>query len=146
VHFSPITYEEKDIVFKALYGDGQMTDILASQDTDTVKRGSMQTLRQGQWLNDEVINYFLKHCLAKRDIRICASQSGRKRSHYFSSYFIQRLFDMKNNNPSLRCKYNYHNVKRWLNKVPGMNIFKLKNIFVPINIDNKHWTLAVIYM
>jgi sentrin-specific protease 1 len=53
---------------------------------------------------------------------------------------------MKNNDPSLRCKYNYHNVKDWSRFVPGKNIFNLKYIFVPINIDNMHWTLAVIDM
>ena len=31
-------------------------------------------------------------------------------------------------------------------KCPGKDIFKLKHIFVPFNIENVHWALAVIYM
>jgi hypothetical protein len=115
----PLTDEESDIVIEATEGIGPVTQIVASQDADSVQRGSMQTLRPGQWLNDEVINYFLKNCLAKRDEIICARQVGRKRSHFFNSFFVQTMFDEKNNNPNLRGKYNYKNVKRWSKKVPG---------------------------
>ena len=142
----PLTDAESDIVIAATEGIGPLSQILASQDADSVQRGSMQTLRPGQWLNDEVINYFLKNCLAKRDELICARQSGRKRSHFFNSFFVQTMFDEKNNNPSLRGRYNYKNVKRWSKKVPGKDIFNLKYILCPINLDNMHWTSAVIYM
>jgi sentrin-specific protease 1 len=142
----PLTDEESDIVLEATEGIGPVTQIVASQDADSVQRGSMQTLRPGQWLNDEVINYFLKNCLAKRDEIICARQVGRKRSHFFNSFFVQTMFDEKNNNPNLRGKYNYKNVKRWSKKVPGKDIFNLKYILCPINLDNMHWTSAVIYM
>jgi sentrin-specific protease 1 len=142
----PLTTEEESIVQNALYGIGPPNDILASQDADSVQRSSMQRLQPGQWLNDEIINYFLKNCLAKRDEKLCASQPGRKRSHFFNSYFVQTLFDEKNNNAALRGKYAYKNVKRWSKKVPGKDVFNLKYIFCPINVDNMHWTSAVIFM
>ena len=56
------------------------------------------------------------------------------------------MFDDKNNNLSVRNKYNYKNVKRWSKKVPGKDIFNLKYILCPINLDNTHWTCAVIFM
>ena len=142
----PLTEEEESIVQKALYGIGPSTEILASHDADSVQRASMQRLQPGQWVNDEIINYFLKNCLAKRDEKLCAAQPGRKRSHFFNSYFVQTLFDEKNNNPSLRGRYSYKNVKRWSKKVPGKDIFNLRYIFCPINLDNMHWTSAVIFM
>lgn len=142
----PLTQEEESIVQKALYGVGPATEILASQDADSVQRSSMQRLQPGQWVNDEIINYFLKNCLAKRDEKLCAAQPERKRSHFFNSYFVQTLFDEKNNNPSLRGRYSYKNVKRWSKKVPGKDIFNLRYIFCPINLDNMHWTSAVIFM
>ena len=37
-------------------------------------------------------------------------------------------------------------MKRWGRKVPGKDIFNLKYIVVPINLDNLHWTSAVIFM
>jgi len=142
----PLTPEETQIVKNAIYGIGPKDDILASQDADSVQRESMHRLQPGQWLNDEIINYFLKNCLAKRDEMLCAKQAGRKRSHFFNSFFVQTMFDEKNSNPSLRGKYNYKNVRRWSKKVPGKDIFKLKYIFCPINLDNMHWTSACIFM
>ena len=141
-----LTPEEQHIILEAMEGIGNPAEILQKSDADSVQRGSMQTLRDGQWLNDEVINYFLKNCLAKRDELLCAKQPGRKRSHFFNSFFVQTLFDEKNNNPNLRGKFSYKNVKRWSKKVPGKDIFNLKYIFCPINLDNMHWTSAVIFM
>ena len=75
------------MVFEANEGIGPMTEILASHShyDDSVQRGSMQTLCPGIWLNDEVINYYLKNCLAKCDELICARFGlvifPRKQSH-----------------------------------------------------------------
>jgi len=142
----PLTSEEQSIVDNAIKGIGRAEEILARQEADSVQRGSMQTLGRGQWLNDEIINYFLKNCLARRDELLCAKQSGRKRSHFFNSFFVQTMFDDKNNNAKLRGKYNYKNVKRWGKKVPGKDVFNLKYIVCPINLDNLHWTSAVIFV
>ena len=141
-----LTPEETQIVNNAVYGIGPRDDILASQDADSVQRESMHRLQPGQWLNDEIINYFLKNCLAKRDENLCAKQAERKRSHFFNSFFVQTMFDEKNSNYSLRGKYNYKNVRRWSKKVPGKDAFNLKYIFCPINLDNMHWTSACIFM
>jgi len=142
----PLTSEEQYLVQKALYAIGPPDDILASLDADSVQRASMQTLQPGRWINDEIINYFLKNCLAKRDELLCSTQPGRKRSHFFNSYFVQTMFDDKNSHPAKRGRYNYNNVKRWSKKVPGKDIFNLRYIVCPINLDNMHWTSAVIYM
>ena len=142
----PLPDEEQQIVKSVIHGIGPVAEILVRQDADSVQRGSMQTLQPNTWLNDEIVNYFLKNCLAKRDEKLCAEQPGRKRSHFFNSFFVQTMFDEKNLNPSLRGKYNYKNVKRWGKKVPGKDIFKLRLIVCPINLDNMHWTSAIIFM
>jgi Ulp1 family protease len=59
---------------------------------------------------------------------------------------VQKLFDEKNRNRKLRGIYNYKNVNGWSVKVPGKDIFNLKYIFCPINLNNIHWTVAVIFM
>jgi len=142
----PFTAEEQTVVEDALK-DGPPKEILAKQGADSVQRGSMQTLCRGQWLNDEVINYFLKICLVRRDKKMCTTDTGRRRSHFFSSFFIQKMFDEKSEDPELRGRYNFDNVKEWSKKVPGGDIFNLKYIVCPINIDdNSHWTSAVIFM
>ena len=146
LHLLLLTPGEQQIVDGAIRGIGPEGEILAKQDSDSVQRGSMQTLSPGQWLNDEVINYFLKNCLATRDEILCTKQPGRKRSHFFNSFFVQTMFDEKNNNMNVRGKYNYKNVRRWGKKVPGKDIFNLKYIICPINLDNEHWTCVVIFM
>ena len=79
--------------------------------------------------------------------KLCEKEPGKKPSHFFNSYFMQTLFDQKNDNLNLREIYNYNHVRIWSRKViiPS-NIFKLKYIFCPINHDNVHCTLAVVFM
>ena len=76
---------------------------------------------------------------------LCSTQTGRKRSHFFNSFFIQTMFDDMNKKKALRGNYKYENVRNWGEKVPGKDIFNLKYIICPINRD-LHWTLAVIFM
>jgi hypothetical protein len=71
--------EEQGVVDRATKkGIGPPEDILASQDEESVCRKSMQTLLPKQWLIDEVINFFLKHCLARRDETLCKKEPGRR--------------------------------------------------------------------
>lgn len=67
-------------------------------------------------------------------------------SYYFNSFFMRSLFDEKNTNPSKCGEYNYFNVNSWSARVPGKDIFSLRYIFCPININDAHWTCAVIFM
>ena len=60
--------------------------------------------------------------------------------------FFQNLFDEKNFNATLCGRYNYENISKWIKNETGNNIFNLKNIYFPINIDNHHWVCAVVYM
>ncbi len=143
---SPLTAEEWSVVIGATKGVGLPTEILASQDADSIQCGSMQTLRPGQCLNNEVINYFLKICFARRDKKLCKKEPGRRGLHFFNSFFVQTMFDEKNNDPKLRRGYNYKNLRCWPKNVPRKDIFNLSKIFIPINLDNEHWTLALIFM
>ena len=79
-------------------------------------------------------------------MKICAKEPGRRRSHFFNSFFVQTMFDEKNRNRKLMGRYNYKSVKSWSEKVPGKDIFNLKYIFCPINHNNEHWMVAVIFM
>ena len=135
-----LTEEEHALVREALYGPGPESEKLASTASDSVQRKSMRTLRLGQWLNDEVISYFYK-MLANRDEALTEANPGRKRSHYFSSFFFTKLFD-----EGCTDEYSYKNVKRWSKKVPGKDIFALDKVFFTCNVSKSHWTCAVIFM
>jgi sentrin-specific protease 1 len=159
--YSYITNEEKKIVddYMALNMEKTMEDkekkLFLSKalvsDTDggqsaIVKRDSLQTLRPGVWLNDELICFYLRHCLCKRDEALFNEQKVSKRSHFFNTHFWKSLHDQYNPDLGVRDKYNYKNIKRWSKKIPGNNIFDLERVFVPINVENQHWVLGVIHI
>ena len=135
--------DERDIVETAIDGYGHGDEIVAQAGADSVQRASMQTLKPGMWLNDEIIHYFYL-MLAKRDEELCKNDSSRKRSHFFKSFFITKL--LNEGNASCDGKYEYRNVKRWSKKVPGKDIFNLDKILFPINMGNMHWICAGIFM
>lgn len=114
----PLTEDEKEIVFDAIEGSGPGHEILASADADSVSRSSMNSLRPGGWLTDEVIHFFYV-MLARRDEEMCKQNPQRKRSHFFKSFFITSLLNEGHANPAKNGTYEYRNVKRWSKKVPG---------------------------
>ena len=61
-----------------------------------------------------------------------------KKSHFFSSGFITRLLNLGIGGSG---KYDYPGVRRWSKK---FDVFSLKCIYFPINIDNTHWTMLVL--
>ena len=131
--------DERARVREAMYGNGDDSDILASipGGGTSVQRKSMRTLQDGKWLNDEIISLYLK-LLAKRDKGLTDGNPVRKRSHFFSSFFLSNLF-------ANGC-YNYNEVKKWSKNVPGKDIFALDKVFFMHNVDGIHWTCAVIFM
>eukprot|EP00548_Thalassiothrix_antarctica_P018930 CAMPEP_0194187994 /NCGR_PEP_ID=MMETSP0154-20130528/53139_1 /TAXON_ID=1049557 /ORGANISM="Thalassiothrix antarctica, Strain L6-D1" /LENGTH=524 /DNA_ID=CAMNT_0038908091 /DNA_START=51 /DNA_END=1625 /DNA_ORIENTATION=- len=134
----PLTEEESQIVKDAVHGIGPPSDTMAQINNDIVVRESMNRLQPRQWLNDEVIHYFLL-MLSKRDETL-----KKERSHFFKSYFMTKL--LNEGHASLDGKYEYRNVKRWSKKVPGKDLFALNKVLFPINQGNAHWVCAVIYM
>ena len=137
------------MVHNAIRNDNSvdLEETLVTNGSESVKRKSMITLRPKTWLNDEIISYYLKVALTTRDDFFCKQDSNRKRNYFYNSYFMQNLLDEYNDiDPNCRGIYNYAKVSTWGRKCPGGDIFKLKHIFVPINIEHVHWALAVIYM
>ncbi len=141
------TQEENEMIETAIHGHGDLSDVILTPEDDTkVTREDMHCLQEECWLNDAVINAFLKLCLMRRDEMLCNAQTERNRSHFFNSFFIQNLFDEKNDLVEMRNKYNYDKVARWSRKVPGGDIFQLKYVFFPRNVDNYHWTSVLVMM
>jgi Ulp1 family protease len=71
---------EKDLVTKVMEGKSS-TEPLVSEGPDSLTRQSMQTLCHGDWVNDEVINFFGNVYLNKHDISLRDRHDGRKCSH-----------------------------------------------------------------
>jgi sentrin-specific protease 1 len=97
--------------------------------------GKLLCLRRNTWLNDEVVNFYMA-MLQERDARLCSASDGtRLPSHYFNSFFMTKLLE--------NGQYNYGQVKRWSKK---FDVFALDRVFIPINLNNTHWVMAVVYV
>jgi len=118
---TPLTDSESALVNSVLYSAGNSEEIISSYGrgvSDSVRRSSMQTLRPGQWLNDEVIHYFIT-LLGVRDARLSKHDPKRRRSHFFKSFFMTKLLMTGHKDTRERFKHHYNEVKRWGNKVHG---------------------------
>ena len=88
------------------------------------------TLQPNTWLNDEIMNYVCKNIISPiRDDII-----------FFSSYFFTKLIGLR------RDRYDYKEVKGYglgtgnrATYRESNDIFKRKELYVPINKDNQHW-------
>jgi sentrin-specific protease 1 len=74
--------------------------------------------------------------LQERDTNLYQTYFGRDHSYFFNSFFITKLLICDDD-------YKYANVKRWSKKI---DIFEMDKIYFPININNDHWAMAVVYM
>uniref|UniRef100_A0A060TIE9 ARAD1D46002p n=1 Tax=Blastobotrys adeninivorans TaxID=409370 RepID=A0A060TIE9_BLAAD len=87
----------------------------------TVK--DLKTLRDQQWLNDNVIDFYLA----------LVSARSQGKSFAFSTHFYSTLEGPRG----------YDGVARWA-KRKKVDVTKLDYVFVPINRQNTHWCLAVV--
>lgn len=117
----------------------------------TVTRKQLECMDHGTWLNDEAINTYAvlmqeRDTLMKRNPPSHLPNRPPKCS-FFSSFFLTQLF-MNDN------IYGYKAVKKWtIPKKIALNgldlegyssVFNLDLLLFPANINNAHWTLAVI--
>uniref|UniRef100_A0A4W3K847 Ubiquitin-like protease family profile domain-containing protein n=1 Tax=Callorhinchus milii TaxID=7868 RepID=A0A4W3K847_CALMI len=100
----------------------------------------LECLVEGEFLNDVIIDFYLKYLLLEK-----APKELAKRTHIFSSFFYRRLtrkdaaISEETTNLSIQHK-RHQRVKTWTRHV---DIFTKDFIFVPVN-EESHWYLAVI--
>lgn len=118
----------------------------------TITAGDNSRLREGDFLNDTLIEFGLKHIVAERK----ATTAELPSVHVFNSYFFHKLSakDKKRDSSGVsKLKGNpqeqqdqgmswpaYDSVRKWTSSV---DVFSKDFIIVPIN-EHYHWYLAVI--
>lgn len=112
---------EKEI--NSALGHGPKDEILSSAFKLRITRGDIQTLKNYNWLNDEVINFYM-NLLVERN-----KKQEYPALHAFSTFFYPKL-----------KSGGYQAVKRW---TKGVNLFEQELILVPIH-RKVHWSLVVI--
>ncbi|CAG0889235.1 unnamed protein product [Cyprideis torosa] len=121
---------------EALYGRGNPDEVLVEAFNIPIKKKDLQTLRDGAWLNDEVINFFFNM------IQERSSQGGEQKENVqngcpLPSVYVTNTFFYT----TLKNK-GYGLVRRWTKKV---DIFAKDFVLIPVHLG-MHWTLAVLDM
>jgi Ulp1 protease family, C-terminal catalytic domain/hAT family C-terminal dimerisation region len=146
--FTRLTKEENAIVFSIFAKDAD--DIVISKFNVDFRAEDLQCLKSNSgWVNDEVINFWLS-MVEEMDLvtYLYELENNReyKRSLFLNSFFFSKLFDEdKAFTPKKIERY----VKMFdviTTKRKRTNVFELKNIYMPVNTTNTHWTLLVFSM
>ncbi|NXC89882.1 SENP1 protease, partial [Cercotrichas coryphoeus] len=118
----PIAQEmEKEI--KSLFRGGNQDEVLSEAFRLTITRKDIQTLNNLNWLNDEIINFYMNLLMER------SKEKDLPAVHAFNTFFFTKLKTA-----------GYQAVKRWTKKV---DIFSVDLLLVPIHLG-VHWCLAVV--
>ncbi|KAI0343926.1 cysteine proteinase [Trametopsis cervina] len=106
---------------------------------EQVSDKDLQRLRPGQWLNDEVINFYGQMILSRSELSNAKSnkennsQSSKPLNvHYFNTFFWSKLTGEG---------YERARLAKWTKRI---DIFSKDIILIPVNHGNAHWTGAAI--
>uniref|UniRef100_A0ABM5FPC8 Sentrin-specific protease 1 isoform X2 n=1 Tax=Pogona vitticeps TaxID=103695 RepID=A0ABM5FPC8_9SAUR len=120
--FPDIT-EEMEREIKNVLRSGNQDEVLSEAFRLTITRKDIQTLNNLNWLNDEIINFYMNMLMER------SKQKGFPTVHAFNTFFFTKLKTA-----------GYAAVKRWTKKV---DIFSVDILLVPVHLG-VHWCLAVI--
>jgi hypothetical protein len=101
----------------------------------------MWRLKDGVWLNDELVNCFC-YLLLVWDMCRCSNDSSRRRSHIFNSYFMWNILDDGSSDEEFGS---YRFRSKYAKNAPGGNIFQLHWLFIPICYA-RHWVVLAANM
>lgn len=103
---------------------------------DSVTWRSIQCLVDGEWLNDEVINFEAKRI----SLRVRPTGVWVTSSHFYSKLAESAPSGTPKGTPP---DYSFENVKRWTEK-EGIDIRRLKAVIIPLHVLPVHWAVIVI--
>ena len=103
-------------------GPGPQDEILSCAFNMAITRADMRTLRDTQWLNDTVINFYMNLLMDR------SQSQGYPALYAFSTFFYSKL-----------KSGGYRSVRRWTKAV---DLFVKDLLLVPVHLD-EHWSLVV---
>lgn len=149
---TPFTQEEFNMVSEVMDKADPSNDVQISTPPKfkiPISYKDFYTLTSGQWLNDEVVNYYnsllmLENRKAVQDAKAAGSTKFLPNCYWMKSDFYAFL-----NNPE-HSGYDYQRIKGYLKKRNtkkfGMNDVwsEADMVIVPINIGRTHWAVGVV--
>jgi len=106
--------------------------VLVNIDDIPLRFGDFKRTKPFEWLNDEIMNAFVKLLIRGQRAAELASASA-PHSVFFNTFFYEKL--VQNN------AFCYEAVVRWTR---NENVLEAAKLFIPVNISNVHWLLAVV--
>jgi len=131
---SPLTEESlKRTQRIAEVTEDEPLDVIVMIDNVPLDLSSLRRTFPNQRLVDEVINGYV-NLLRRRQAERRRSHPDAARLWFFDTFFYSRMH--------VHRRYDYHLVAWWCGR---LNLLTFKLIFVPINVANSHWVLAVMH-
>lgn len=128
-----LSSEEQDEADTILNGPGG-PDIVACRNNIEISGDKIQCLQDKEWLNDEVINYYMD-LLNELNSKIGGSRLVPN-TYLWNSFFWLKLSDDGKG-------YNYKSVQRWTSR-KKIDIFSFDRMIVPMNVGRNHWALGFV--
>ncbi|KAM9321181.1 sentrin-specific protease 1 [Gastrophryne carolinensis] len=120
--FPDLTQDMEKEIKRALFG-GSQDQVISEGFRLTITRKDIMTLHSLNWLNDEIINFYMNLLMER------SKRKGLPKVHAFNTFFFPKLKSA-----------GYQAVKRWTKKV---DIFSMDVLLVPVHLG-VHWCLAVV--
>jgi sentrin-specific protease 1 len=123
-NFPKLSDEIYDVIDYAT-GPGLEDEVLTEKFNIPIKRHDIRSLIDGEWLNDEIINFYGQLIMERS-----ANTSNKYPSiYFFNTFFFSTLRDI-----------GYRGVRRWTKKV---NLFQYDYVIIPIHLGY-HWVCSAI--
>jgi Ulp1 family protease len=126
---------DHELVTAFCFQPGDANEVVGNYKGHTITISSAHCLQPGEWLNDELFQYFTA-MVSNEDERLSSAEPSRKRSRIFSTFFYTQLM-------AASGSYSYEAVAGWTRT---LDIFELDKFLIPINVDNQHWIVVMVSM
>ncbi|XP_013178767.1 PREDICTED: sentrin-specific protease 1-like isoform X1 [Papilio xuthus] len=121
--FPKLSPEQEQLIKRAL-GPGPLDQVFVQKFRMSIRRRDLQTLSGLNWLNDEVINFYMELITQRSEQR-----PDLPKVHHFNTFFYPKL--MRQGQAALQ---------RWTKKV---DIFSKDIILVPVHLG-VHWCMSIV--
>ena len=139
----PLLENEKEVYERSVIGEGDDSGVLNKNAFFTLLRRDVRTLRRETWLNDEVINCFMK-MIYVRSLRLCSGDDLATPVIAFRSHFMTKLLD------DGMGVYSYDHVRGWFGKLVKGNkgnviscISRVGRLLCPVHFSDNHWCILM---
>ena len=113
-----------------IYNLEDADSVIIESNSYSLQKSSFMRLKPGVWLNDEVMNAYVS----------LVNEVDPANTIAFNTFFYTQLDQMRQ-----QGSYNFRKLQRIVQK-KKVNLRRLKNVLIPINIKSYHWLLMNLNM